>query len=245
MVTTTVNYLATWKLKFGKKIGPPYYGLVLVAGRTIARNSCMILSLSLFWRSRTANSCRRSSQKFSRHCRCSSTKDWNHTGGWSLRLFGALPGCGCSAGVSVALALVLLLQVVQLAADTTFWCRQWLQHRQAPRPWHNTVATCNNSSNRRQTVNKLERNRSHTHTYLTALFPGLPRWAGTRKVKPIWILLKQEPVSGSGISWTICKSAPRSRQTTMPAPHHSVFYRPDALPVAQPTASKHWWHWSI
>ena len=103
-----------------KKFGPPYYGLVLVAGRTIARNSCMILSLSLFWRSRTANSCRRSSQKFSRHCRCSSTKDWNHTGGWSLRLFGALPGCGCSAGVSVALALVLLLQVVQLAADTTF-----------------------------------------------------------------------------------------------------------------------------
>ena len=24
----------------------------------------------------------------------------------------------------------------------------------------------------------------------------------------------------------------------MPAPHHSVFYRPDALPAAQPTASK-------
>ena len=33
-----------------------------------------------------------------------------------------------------------------------------------------------------------------------ALFPGLPRWTGTRKVKPIWILLKQETVSGSGIS---------------------------------------------
>jgi len=29
-------------------------------------------------------------------------------------------------------------------------------------------------------------------------------------------------------------------QITMPVPHHSVFYRPDALPVAQPTASKHW-----
>jgi len=26
---------------------------------------------------------------------------------------------------------------------------------------------------------------------------------------------------------------------TMPAPHHSDFYRPDALPAAQPTASKH------
>ena len=29
---------------------------------------------------------------------------------------------------------------------------------------------------------------------------------------------------------------------TMPAPLHSVFYRPDALPVAQPTSSKHWRH---
>ena len=79
-----------------------------------------------------------------------------------------------------------------------------------------------------------------THSRLMALFPGLPGWAGTRKAKPNWILLKQETVSGSGISWAICKSAPRSRQITMPAPHHSVFYRPDALPAAQPTASKHW-----
>ena len=45
-----------------------------------------------------------------------------------------------------------------------------------------------------------------THTRLTTLFPGLPGWAGTRKVKPIWILLKQEIVSGSGISRAICKS---------------------------------------
>ena len=34
-----------------------------------------------------------------------------------------------------------------------------------------------------------------THTRSTALFPGLPGWTGTRKVKPIWILLKQETVS--------------------------------------------------
>ena len=33
-----------------------------------------------------------------------------------------------------------------------------------------------------------------------------------------------------------------SLQTTTPAPHHSGFYRPDALPAAQPTASKHWRH---
>jgi len=32
------------------------------------------------------------------------------------------------------------------------------------------------------------------------------------------------------------KSAPRSGQITTPAPHHSDFYKPDALPAAQPTA---------
>ena len=45
--------------------------------------------------------------------------------------------------------------------------------------------------------------RSYTHTRLTVLCPGLPGWAGTRKAKPIWILLKQETVSGCGISWAI------------------------------------------
>ena len=90
--------------------------------------------------------------------------------------------------------------------------------------------------------NKKTKNHTYIHiyTHLTALCPGLPGWAGTRKVKPICISLKQETVSGSGISWAVCKSALRSRQITMPAPHHSVFYRPDALPGAQPTASKHW-----
>ena len=50
-------------------------------------------------------------------------------------------------------------------------------------------------------------------------------------------------MSGSGTSWAICKSAPRSRQITMPARIPPLsFYRPDALPAAQPTASKHWRH---
>jgi len=38
-------------------------------------------------------------------------------------------------------------------------------------------------------------------------------------------LLEQEIVSGSGISWAICKSAPCPRQITKPAFHHSVFTR--------------------
>ena len=38
----------------------------------------------------------------------------------------------------------------------------------------------------------------------------------------------------------VSTSASCSGHITTPAPHHSVFYRPDALPAAQPTASKHW-----
>jgi len=104
----------------------------------------------------------------------------------------------------------------------------WKPHNQTP----NTHST-------------IQHTHTHTHTLLTALCPGLPGQASTREVKPIWILLKQETVSGSGISWTVCKSAPHSRQITTPAPHHSVFYRPDALRAAQPTASKHWRHSTV
>ena len=98
-----------------------------------------------------------------------------------------------------------------------------------------------------QIQQRLPLTHTHTHTRLTALCPGLLVWAGTREVKPIWILLKQETVSGSGISWTVCKSARTLLQTDN---HTSTpplsFYRPDALPAAQPTASKHWrhYHWN-
>ena len=85
----------------------------------------------------------------------------------------------------------------------------------------------------------LSGNVTHTHPF-NDHFSGTTRVSRYQKGKPIWILLKQETVSSSGISWAICKSAPRSRQLTMPAPHYSGFSRPDALPAAQQTASKHW-----
>ena len=60
--------------------------------------------------------------------------------------------------------------------------------------------------------------RTHTHTCLTALCLGPPRWAGTRKVKPVWILLKQETLSGSGISWTmqVCTSLQTDNHSSTP-----------------------------
>jgi len=75
----------------------------------------------------------------------------------------------------------------------------------------------------------------YSYNHLTASLPGLPGWAGTKKVKAIWIKLQQETVSGSSISWAICKSAPRSRQITMPVPHHCFFtgWMPFLLPNQQ------------
>ena len=43
-------------------------------------------------------------------------------------------------------------------------------------------------------------------------------------------------MSGSGIRWAICKSAPRSRQITKPAPHRSVFLQA-GCPSCHPTNS--------
>jgi len=112
---------------------------------------------------------------------------------------------------------------------------------------------CYNSTyNRKATVSKFHNveDRSHANKYLrdththTHPFNGplsrTTRVSRYQKGKTNPDLLKKETVSGSGISWAICKSAPRSRLITVPASHHSVFYRPDALLAAQPTVSKHW-----
>jgi len=85
----------------------------------------------------------------------------------------------------------------------------------------------------------------HTYIYIHTFYSTLDfvrNYPGELVPEPIWILLKQETVSGISISWDImqiCTSPGRPRQITTPA-HHSIFYRPDALPAAQPTASKHW-----
>jgi len=48
-------------------------------------------------------------------------------------------------------------------------------------------------------------------------------YRGKTVPEPILILLEQEAVSGSGISWAICKSAPCPKEITMPAPTAQFF----------------------
>jgi len=51
---------------------------------------------------------------------------------------------------------------------------------------------------------------------------GTTRISPYQKGKTILDLPEQEIVSGSGISWAICKSAPHPRQITIPGSHRSV-----------------------
>jgi len=92
-----------------------------------------------------------------------------------------------------------------------------------------------------QNVNKLLWNILTTppsHNRFMALFPGPPGWAGAR-----WELL----------DFMVQGKINRGRHTDHPAgchyiqtnqclppPSPHIFYRPDAFPAAQPTASKHW-----
>ena len=98
-------------------------------------------------------------------------------------------------------------------------------------------ATDNNTSHAlMMRFTNITENYTHTH-------PSNGPFSGTTQVSQYQkgkTNLKQQTVRGSGISRAIRKSAPCSRQITMPTPHHSVFYRPDVLPAAQPTASKQW-----
>jgi len=78
---------------------------------------------------------------------------------------------------------------------------------------------------------------THTHTLFNGRFSRTTRVSRYQKGKTIWILLKQETVIGSGISWAICKSATRSRETTMPAPHQLISFLQAGCPSCRPTNS--------
>jgi len=81
--------------------------------------------------------------------------------------------------------------------------------------------------------------KQNTYTHLTALFPGLPGSAGTRKVKPI---LDFTEARHTEWQWhqlghmQVCTSLQTDNHASTPP---LSFYRPDTLPAAQPTASKH------
>jgi len=83
---------------------------------------------------------------------------------------------------------------------------------------------------------------THTHTIVLLLFWNLSmttrvsryQKGKTRKVKTNLDLLEQEMVSGSGISWVICKTAPHPRQ---PLQHPTTQFLQAGCSSCRPTNS--------
>jgi len=76
-----------------------------------------------------------------------------------------------------------------------------------------------------------------TTTILRPFFPGPPSWAGARRKLPDF-MVQAKINRGRHTDHPTGRHSVRTNQ----CPHllHRIFYRPDALPAAQPTVSKHW-----
>ena len=123
---------------------------------------------------------------------------------------------------------------------------QWLTRRWHTRqaPYHNSAASCLPVHRQRLSRYQHLLITTHTHTHpFNGHLSGTTRVCRYQKGKTN---LDFTEARDSEWQWhqlghmQVCTSAPWSREITMPAPHHSVFYRLDALPAAQPTVSKHW-----
>ena len=92
-----------------------------------------------------------------------------------------------------------------------------------------------------------ERNYTHTHPFSSPL-SGTTRVSRYLKGKTNLDFTKARD---SEWQWhqlghmQVCKSAPHSRHTTMPAPRHSVFLQAGCPSCRQPTASKHWRQYTV
>jgi len=72
----------------------------------------------------------------------------------------------------------------------------------------------------------------------TALFPGPPGWAGARR-ELLDFMVQGKINTGRHTDHLAGRHSIRTNQCPPPPSPH-IFYRPAALPAAQPTASKHW-----
>ena len=128
----------------------------------------------------------------------------------------------------------LPLQLLHLRHSVcTILCRRW----------------CHSSSG---VIAALSRARTHAHTHThthTRTHPFNGSFSGTTQVSRyqkgktnLDFTLKQETVSGSGISWAICKSAPCSKQTPCQHPTTQFFTgRMSFLPPNQQCQSTDQW----
>jgi len=78
----------------------------------------------------------------------------------------------------------------------------------------------------------------HHHNHFMALFLGPPRWAGARR-ELLDPMVQRKINRGRHTDHLAGRHSIGTNQCPPPPSSH-IFYRPDALSAAQPTASKHW-----
>jgi len=78
----------------------------------------------------------------------------------------------------------------------------------------------------------------HHDNRFMALFPRSPGWAGARR-ELLHFMVQGKINSGRHTDHPAGRHSIRTSQCPPPPSPH-IMYRPDALPAAQPTASKHW-----
>ena len=93
------------------------------------------------------------------------------------------------------------------------------------------LQACSHTHSEQRKCSTSTHTQTHTHTF-NGPFSGTIRVTRYRKGKPIWILLEQETAG----HMQVCTSLQTDNHASTPP---LCFCRPDALPAAQPTASKH------
>ena len=81
-------------------------------------------------------------------------------------------------------------------------------------------------------------NKPPHHNRFTALFPGPSGWAGARR-ELLDFMVQGKINTGRHTDHPAGRHFIQTKQCPPPPSPH-ILYRPDALPAAQPTASKHW-----
>ena len=98
------------------------------------------------------------------------------------------------------------------------------------------------SENYMHTFANLMTAHTHTHTRLTALFSGTTQVSWYQKGKTNLDFTEARDNEWQWHQLDHMQVCTWLHTDNHASTHHSVFYRPDALPAAQPTASKHWRH---
>ena len=86
--------------------------------------------------------------------------------------------------------------------------------------------------------NGKDQNHHHNHNHFMVLFPGPPRWASARR-ELLDFMVQGEINRGRHTDHPARRHSIRTNQCPPPPSPH-FFYRPEALPAAKPTVSKHW-----